>query len=110
MYFKVRATCITADTPVCTSVRKNSRYIKFVSLAWKIHVCILITVYADYAGMNYDDRTFTHKDQGLYKVTDCINKRPVVHIFKGCLRACSLRKFENYKTLNKRFPVIRGLN
>ena len=41
MYFKVRATCITADTPVCTSVRKNSRYIKFVSLAWKIHVCIL---------------------------------------------------------------------
>ena len=110
MYFKMRATCITADTPVCTNVRKNNRYIKFVSLAWKIHVCILITVYADYTGMNYDDRTFTHKDQGLNKVTNCINKRPVVHIFKGCLRACSLRKFENYRTLNKRFPVIRGLN
>ena len=74
VYFEVRATCITADTPVCTNVRKNSRYIKFVSLAWKIHVCILITVYADYTGMNYDDRTFTHKDQGLNKVTDCINK------------------------------------
>ena len=48
MYFKVRATCITVDTPVYTNVSKNRRYITFVSLAWKVHVCILITVYADY--------------------------------------------------------------
>ena len=93
MYFKMRATCITADTPVCTNVRKNNRYIKFVSLAWKIHVCILIAVYADYTRMNYDDRTFTHKDQGLNRETDCINKGPLVHVFKGCLRACSFTKF-----------------
>ena len=64
-----------------------------LSLAWKIHVCILITVYADYTRMNYDDRTFTHKDQGLNRETDCINKGPLVHVFKGCLRACSLTKF-----------------
>ena len=101
MYFKVRATCITADTLVYTNVRKNRRYITFVSLAWKIHVCILITVYADYTRMNYDDRTFTHKDQGLNRVTDCFNKGPVVHVFKGCLRVCSLTKFENYKAINK---------
>ena len=43
--------------------------------------------------MNYDDGTFTHKDQGLNRVTDSINKGPVVHVFKECLRACSLRIF-----------------
>ena len=74
MYFKVRATCITVDTPVYTNVRKNSRYIKFVGLAWKIRVCMLIIIYADYTGMNYDDRTFIHKDEGLNRVTDCINR------------------------------------
>lgn len=31
---------------------------------------MLIIVYADYTYMNYDDRTFTHKDQGLNRVTD----------------------------------------
>ena len=93
MYVKGRATCMTADTPVCTNVRKNSRYIKFVSLAWKIRVSMLIIVYADYTRMNYYDCTFTHKDQGLDRVTDCFNKGPVVHVFKGCLRACSLTKF-----------------
>ena len=54
-------------------------------------VCMLIIVYADYTRRNYDDSTFKHKDQGLNSVTNCINKGPVVHVFKGCLRACSLR-------------------
>ena len=53
----------------------------------------VIIVYADYAGMNYNNRTFAHKERGLNRVTDCINKGPVVHVFKGCLRACSLRTF-----------------